>query len=73
MHRNCATGLALFLNTHLEATLIDVPEQPEEVVLQEYFARFINLQRYVVTETEGSDGVIKTKLLKLHPCRSHDS
>lgn len=55
------------LNTHLEATLVDVPEQPEEVVLQEYFARFINLQRYVVTETEGSDGVIKTKLLKLHP------
>lgn len=55
------------LNTHLEATLVDVPAQPEEVVLQEYFARFINLQRYVVTETEGTDGKIKTKLVKLHP------
>mmetsp|Transcript_5662 Transcript_5662/g.9378 ORF Transcript_5662/g.9378 Transcript_5662/m.9378 type:complete len:1262 (+) Transcript_5662:69-3854(+) len=55
------------LNTHVEATLVDVPAQPEEVVLQEYFARFINLQRYVVTESEGKDGHIKTKLVKLHP------
>ena len=54
-------------NTHIEATLIDQPFQPEEVVLQEYFARFINLQRYYVTETEGADGIIKTKLVNLHP------
>mmetsp|Transcript_3905 Transcript_3905/g.4517 ORF Transcript_3905/g.4517 Transcript_3905/m.4517 type:complete len:1255 (+) Transcript_3905:202-3966(+) len=55
------------LNTHIEATLVDAPEKPEEVVLQEYFARFINLQRYVVTENETKDGRIKTKLVKLHP------
>jgi len=48
------------------ATQIDVPEKPEEVILQEYFARFINLQRYVVTESEGKNGK-KIKLVKLHP------
>lgn len=52
---------------HVEATLIDGPEKPEEVLLQEYFARFINLQRYIVTEAEGKDGKIKQKLVKLHP------
>ena len=38
----------------------DDPFQPEEVVLQEYFARFINLQRDYVTEAEGADGTIQT-------------
>eukprot|EP00522_Entomoneis_paludosa_P019014 CAMPEP_0172447398 /NCGR_PEP_ID=MMETSP1065-20121228/6717_1 /TAXON_ID=265537 /ORGANISM="Amphiprora paludosa, Strain CCMP125" /LENGTH=1260 /DNA_ID=CAMNT_0013198695 /DNA_START=78 /DNA_END=3860 /DNA_ORIENTATION=- len=55
-------------NEHLEATLVDAPsEPPEDVILQEYFARFINLQRYVVTESEGKDGKTKQKLVKLHP------
>jgi len=54
-------------DTHHEATVVDAPEKPQEVVLQEYFARFINLQRYVVTESEAKDGRIKTKLVKLHP------
>jgi superfamily II RNA helicase len=54
-------------NEHLEATLVDVPDQPEEVVLEEHFARFINLQRYVAVETEGKDGKKKAKLVKLHP------
>ena len=52
---------------HIEATVIDGPPVKEEVVLKEHFARFINLQRYVVTEVEGKDGKIKRKLLKLHP------
>ena len=52
---------------HVEATLVDAPAQPEEVVLQEHFARFINLQRYVVVDTEGKDGEVKPKLVKLHP------
>jgi ATP-dependent RNA helicase DDX60 len=60
------------LETHVDAVVVDGKENPlidapKEVVLQEHFARFINLQRYVVSETEGKDGVIKTKLLKLHP------
>lgn len=52
---------------HLEATMVDVPEKPEEVVLKEHYARFINLQRYVVTESEGKDGKLKQKIVKLHP------
>jgi hypothetical protein len=52
---------------HMEATLVDVPDKPEEVVLKEHYARFINLQRYVVTESEGKDGKTKQKLVKLHP------
>ena len=52
---------------HIEATVVDVPDQPEEVVLEEHYARFINLQRYVVVETEGKDGKTKMKLVKLHP------
>jgi hypothetical protein len=59
--------LASVLNIHLEATMVDVPDTANEVVLQEYYARFINLQRYVVTESEGNDGKIKTNLVKLHP------
>jgi len=52
---------------HLDAFLMDAPEKPEEIVLKEHFARFINLQRYVVTEQEGKDGKMKQKLVKLHP------
>jgi len=40
--------------------------KPEDVTLKEHFARFINLQRYVVTESESKSGK-KTKLVKLHP------
>lgn len=55
------------VNEHKEATSIVAPEKPEEVVLKEHFARFINLQRYVVTQTTSKDGKEKTKLVKLHP------
>eukprot|EP00804_Cyclotella_cryptica_P011929 CCRYP_004426-RA/>CCRYP_004426-RA protein AED:0.01 eAED:0.01 QI:96/1/1/1/1/1/2/343/1248 len=50
---------------HVSAELVDVTA--EEVLLEEYFARFINLQRWVVVESEGKDGKLKTKLVKLHP------
>uniref|UniRef100_A0A7S1VFS1 Helicase C-terminal domain-containing protein n=1 Tax=Grammatophora oceanica TaxID=210454 RepID=A0A7S1VFS1_9STRA len=40
---------------------------PEDVILEEYSARFINLQRYVTTESDGKDGKKKIKLVKLHP------
>jgi len=40
---------------------------PEPVLLQEHYARFINLQRYVVTESTGKDGRLKQKLIRLHP------
>ena len=53
--------------TQMETMVVDVPTKPEDVVLREYFARFINLQRYVVTESEGKDGKVKHKLVKLHP------
>ena len=52
-------------NTQIEATLIEAPT--EEVILKEHFARFINLQRYIVTESEGKDNQKKYKLVKLHP------
>mmetsp|Transcript_3439 Transcript_3439/g.7476 ORF Transcript_3439/g.7476 Transcript_3439/m.7476 type:complete len:1260 (+) Transcript_3439:104-3883(+) len=58
---------ASVLNEHKEATVIDAPEQKDSVVLKEHYARFINLQRYVVTEKEGKDGKIEAKLTKLHP------
>ncbi|GAX18915.1 hypothetical protein FisN_8Hh133 [Fistulifera solaris] len=51
---------------HLEATVIDGPVKAD-VLLTEHFARFINLQRYVVVEAEGKDGKVKEKLVKLHP------
>jgi len=57
-------------NEHVDAELIETserPVEPEEVILKEHFARFINLQRWVVTESEGRDGKIKQKLVKLHP------
>jgi hypothetical protein len=52
---------------HIDATLIDAPSKPEEVILKEHYARFINLQRYIVTDAEGKDGKMKQKLVKLHP------
>jgi ATP-dependent RNA helicase DDX60 len=55
------------LNGHIEATVVDAPAKSEEIVLKEHFARFINLQRYVVTAAEGKDGSMKQKLVKLHP------
>lgn len=56
-------------NEHIEAEVIDAPPNAgkDNILLQEYFARFINLQRYVVTETEAKDGKTKPKLTKLHP------
>ena len=51
----------------IEATVIDAPADAGDVLLQEYSARFINLQRYVVTQTEAKDGKVKQKLVKLHP------
>ena len=54
-------------NDHVNALLVEAPKKPEEVVLKEHFARFINLQRYVVSESEGKDGKLKQKLVKLHP------
>ncbi len=41
--------------------------EAHHVELVEHFARFINLQRYVVTESESKDGKKKQKLVKLHP------
>lgn len=36
--------------------------------MKEYFARFINLQRYIVAEQKGKDGkVTRHNLVKLHP------
>lgn len=55
------------LDEHREAATIDAPEQKENVILKEHYARFINLQRYVVTEKEGKDGKSEAKLTKLHP------
>jgi len=55
------------LNEHIEATTIDAAEQKNIVVLKEHYARFINLQRYVVTEREGKEGKKEVKLTKLHP------
>jgi hypothetical protein len=52
-------------NEHISALEIDAPS--EDVLLEEYFARFINLQRWVVVETEGKDGKKKMKMVKLHP------
>jgi ATP-dependent RNA helicase DDX60 len=52
---------------HVAAIAIDAPQAPEEVVLQEHYSRFINLQRYVVAKAEGKDGKMKEKLVKLHP------
>jgi hypothetical protein len=55
------------LNMHLNATIVDAPEKKAEVILKEHYARFINLQRYIVTDSEGKDGKKKKKLVKLHP------
>ncbi|KAL7533920.1 hypothetical protein ACHAXR_005533 [Thalassiosira sp. AJA248-18] len=52
-------------NEHIAADVIEAPA--EEIMLKEYFARFINLQRWVVVESEGKDGKQKMKMVKLHP------
>ena len=53
---------------HLEEVLeIQGKEMDPEVVLKEHYARFINLQRYVVTQSEGKDGKVKHKMVRLHP------
>ena len=52
---------------HVEAVTIDAPKEEYDVVLQEHYARFINLQRYVCASSEGKDGKIKQKLVRLHP------
>jgi len=51
---------------HVQAIDIDGTAN-SDVVLKEHYARFINLQRYVVTQSEGKDGKMKQKLLRLHP------
>jgi len=51
----------------IEATVVDAPADAGDVLLQEYAARFINLQRYTVNEAETKDGKAKQKLVKLHP------
>jgi hypothetical protein len=60
---------SVVVNEHVQATVIDAPDPAAktDVVLKEHYARFINLQRYVVTEGETKDGKKKTKLVKLHP------
>jgi len=50
----------------IDATQIDAPAGQSDIILREYFARFINLQRYVVTENSGKSGK-KVKLVKLQP------
>lgn len=55
------------LNMHINSTVVDEPEEDVDVVLKEHYARFINLQRYIVTKQEGKDGKLKAKLIKLHP------
>ena len=63
--RQLQSWLSQVRNEHIQAVNIDAPT--EEVLLEEYFARFINLQRWVVVESEGKDGKQKMKMIKLHP------
>jgi hypothetical protein len=44
-----------------------IVQDPSDVMLKEVFSRFINLQRWVVGESESKDGKKKQKLVKLHP------
>jgi superfamily II RNA helicase len=55
------------LNEHIDATVIEAPEEKADVILKEHYARFINLQRYVVADYETKDGKTKKKLVKLQP------
>eukprot|EP00560_Eucampia_antarctica_P007037 CAMPEP_0197828754 /NCGR_PEP_ID=MMETSP1437-20131217/5277_1 /TAXON_ID=49252 ORGANISM="Eucampia antarctica, Strain CCMP1452" /NCGR_SAMPLE_ID=MMETSP1437 /ASSEMBLY_ACC=CAM_ASM_001096 /LENGTH=1255 /DNA_ID=CAMNT_0043430111 /DNA_START=43 /DNA_END=3810 /DNA_ORIENTATION=+ len=55
------------VNRHKDTVTVVVDEKPEEVILKEHYARFINLQRYVVTQSKSKDGKEKTKMVKLHP------
>ena len=52
---------------HMEVIMDSPSPSDTHVELVEHFARFINLQRYVVTESETKDGKKKQKLVKLHP------
>eukprot|EP00538_Stauroneis_constricta_P012852 CAMPEP_0119555370 /NCGR_PEP_ID=MMETSP1352-20130426/7612_1 /TAXON_ID=265584 /ORGANISM="Stauroneis constricta, Strain CCMP1120" /LENGTH=1273 /DNA_ID=CAMNT_0007602123 /DNA_START=127 /DNA_END=3948 /DNA_ORIENTATION=+ len=58
---------ASVVDEHEQATVIDAPEAPPDVILREHYARFINLQRYVLTDYETKDGKAKKKLVKLQP------
>lgn len=49
---------------HMEVIEMEESKVPRDVVLKEFSARFINLQRYVVTQSESKK---KIKLVKLHP------
>lgn len=55
------------LKMHFEAIAAEAPEENTDVILKEHYARFINLQRYIVTESESKDGKKKAKLVKLAP------
>jgi len=53
--------------TLIKAGKMEEEKKSEEYILKEHFARFINLQRYVVNHEDGRDGKKKVKLHKLHP------
>ena len=55
------------MGMHMKTAISDASEKKEDVVLKEHYARFINLQRYIVTDSESKDGKKKKKLVKLHP------
>ena len=61
--RKLQSWLSKVRNEHVAA--IDAPT--EEVLLKEYFARFINLQRWVFVESQSKDGKKKMKMVQLHP------
>jgi len=53
---------------HLDASVEAIEGTvDQEVVLKEHYARFINLQRYIVSQSEGKDGKTKHKMVRLHP------
>jgi len=54
------------IDAEAEEENVDKPAIPKEVVLKEFSARFINLQRYVVTQSDTKNSK-KVKLVKLHP------
>jgi hypothetical protein len=54
-------------NDHVRMKVIDAVTNPEDVLLKEFSARFINLQRYVVSEADSKEGKKRMKMVKLHP------
>lgn len=62
-----ANQLKNWFKTTVNRHLSVIENEETQVVLKEHFARFINLQRYVVVEEKGYDGKKKEKLVKLHP------